>query len=249
MTIDSLIFDFDGLIIDTETTDVEIWKILYAENGYEYPIELWSQVIGGWGLTTFDAAAHLHELTHGALDMEALRIRYREDCAARLLHKPILDGVLDILSNAQKKGLRLAIASSSPRSWVEPHLDRLGLLDHFQLIVCGDDVPPGRTKPHPDIYLKALDMLQIRTDQAIVFEDSPNGVTAANAAGIFVVAVPNPTTALLKIEGADLLVDSLASLSLEGLLERVDMQCAVNASREPEEQRQKNTATFGRHLR
>ncbi len=219
MTIDSLIFDFDGLIIDTETIDVEIWKTIYAENGFEYPIELWSQVIGGWGRATFDAATHLHELTHGALDAEALRIRYREDSTARLQHKPTLDGVLDILSDAQKKGLRLAIASSSSRSWVEPHLTRLGLLERFQLIVCGDDVPPGRTKPHPDIYLKALDLLQIHAEQAIVFEDSPNGVAAANAAGIFVVAVPNPTTALLKIDGANLMVDSLADVSLEKLLD------------------------------
>ena len=233
MTINSLIFDFDGLIIDTETTDVEIWKTIYAENGFEYPIELWSQIIGGWGITTFDTATHLQELTHGALDVEALQIRHHEDSSARLLREPILDGVLDILSAAKIRGLRVAIASSSPRSWVKPHLDRLGLIDHFQLIVCGDDVPLGRTKPHPDIYLKALDLLKTRSDQAIAFEDSPNGVAAANAAGIFVVAVPNPTTALLKINGADLIVDSLARLELDELLELVS---------------RKNTGTLGREL-
>jgi putative hydrolase of the HAD superfamily len=221
MTIDSLIFDFDGLILDTETPELEVWKSIYAEYGQEYPMERGVQNVGYWGISFFDSAAHLHELTHDSLDVAALRTRHHEESGVLIAGAPILDGVLDVMSSARQRGLRLAVASSSPRSWVEPHLTRLGLIDRFETIVCSEDVPPGRTKPHPDIYFKTLTLLEIRADQAIAFEDSPPGVRAAHAAGIFVVAVPNATTARLKIEGADLMVDSMASLSLENLLEGV----------------------------
>ncbi len=101
---------------------------------------------------------------------------------------------------------------------MDTHLARLGLADRFDAIICGDDVPPGRTKPHPDLFLKALDALNVKADEAIVFEDSPNGVTAARAAGIFVVRVPNPITLLLKTDGANLTLDSLAQISLQKML-------------------------------
>ena len=104
---------------------------------------------------------------------------------------------------------------------MEEHLTRLGLLHLFDTLVCGDDVPVGRTKPHPDIYLKALDKLGLMPSQAIAFEDSPPGVAAAHAAGIFVVAVPNPTTASLKFEEAQLVINSLSGLPLTDLLDRV----------------------------
>ena len=78
-----------------------------------------------------------------------------------------------------------------------------------------------RTKPYPDIYLMALTRLKVRNDEAVVFEDSPNGVTAARSAGIFVVAVPNPVTSLLQFEGVDLMLTSLSDLYLPRLLNQV----------------------------
>lgn len=219
--IKSLIFDFDGLILDTESPEVEVWKTIYAEHGFDFPLHLWAQIIGGWGASTFDAADYLHQLTRDSLDVNALRMRHQDESAALVLRQPIRAGVQDYLTEAQRLNLRLAIASSSPHAWVDTHLARLGLIHHFERIICADDVQPGRTKPNPDLYSKSLADLQIRADEAIVFEDSPNGVKAARAAGIFVVAVPNPITSLLKIEGADLTVKSLAGLPLSELLMRV----------------------------
>jgi beta-phosphoglucomutase-like phosphatase (HAD superfamily) len=106
---------------------------------------------------------------------------------------------------------------------VDAHLARLGLADRFDAVICGDDVPPGRTKPHSDLFLKALDALGVKADEAIVFEDSPNGVTAARAAGILVVSVPNPITALLKTDGVNLTLNSLAQISLQELLKDLAM--------------------------
>jgi HAD superfamily hydrolase (TIGR01509 family) len=222
MTIRALIFDFDGLILDTETPEVEVWKAIYAEHGFEYSQEHWSQTIGGWGISNFDPAEELYQRSDQKLDREALRRRGREESDALIWRGPVREGVRECIAAARRLGLRLAIASSSERAWVEPHLARLGLLDSFDKVICGDDVPAGRTKPHPDVFKKALAELQIRADEAIVLEDSPHGVKAAHAAGIFVVAVPNPVTAILSLDEADLVVDSLAKLSLDGLLKRAE---------------------------
>lgn len=221
MMIKSLIFDFDGLILDTETPEVDVWKAIYAEHGAEFPIDRWGQIIGGHGVSNFDAAQHLTELAGDGLDAHSLRARHRAENEALILVQRVLPGVVDVLDAARRLGLKLAIASSSPHSWVDTHLTRLGLFDRFERVICADDVPAGRTKPYPDLYLKALEALNVRADEAIVFEDSPNGVRAARAAGIFVVAVPNPITALLNVDGANLTVASLAELPLDELLQRV----------------------------
>ena len=214
----ALLFDFDGLILDTETTEFLVWQKIYREHGQEMLPETWGQVIGGYGISIFDGAVHLAELVGNGLDARELHARYRSESDAAILQQPVLPGVLDYLEDARRLGLRLAVASSSPHSWVDMHLARLGLADRFDAIICGDDVSPGRTKPHPDLFLKALDALGVKAAQAIVFEDSPNGVSAARAAGIRVVSVPNPITVLLKTDGADLTLDSLARISLQDLL-------------------------------
>ena len=217
----ALIFDFDGLILDTETPLVEVWRTIYAEHGHEYPMELWSQIIGGWGNSDFDPAEALQGLSPVALDLDGLRNRHREQSDALTVAAPVMDGVRETLAAAKRLGLRCAIASSSERAWVEPHLTRLGLLSSFEEIITGDDVQEGRTKPHPDLYLKALSALQLGANEVLVFEDSPNGIRAARAAGLSVVGVPNPITAALKLE-ADLVLGSLAEMPLEEILRRVD---------------------------
>ena len=221
MDIKALLFDFDGLILDTETTEFLVWQKIYREYGQEMLPETWGQVIGGYGISNFDGAEHLAGLGGGGLDSLELHARYRSESDALILQQPVLPGVLDYLEDARRLGLRLAVASSSPHSWVDTHLVRLGLADRFEAIICGDDVPPGRTKPHPDLFLKALAALGVKAEQAIVFEDSPNGINAARAAGIYVVSIPNPITTLLNTDGANLTLDSLAQISLQDLLIQV----------------------------
>ena len=220
MKIKALLFDFDGLILDTETTEFRVWQSIYREYGQEMLPETWGQVIGGYGISNFDGAIHLAELVGDGVNAQELDARYRSESDALILQQPVLPGVVDYLTDARRLGLRLAIASSSAHSWVDTHLARLELADRFDVIICRDDVPPGRTKPHPDLFLMALDALNVQADEAIVFEDSPNGVNAARAAGIFVVAIPNPVTTLLNIENPDLSLSSLADMPLQDLLDQ-----------------------------
>lgn len=212
----SLIFDFDGLILDTETPEFDVLQTIYAEFDCELPLQKWGQIVGGSGAVTFDPVADLERLIGRALDREAVMARWRREARARIERNSILPGVMDYLDEAARLGLRLAIASSSPHEWVDSHLARLGLADRFDAVLCAEDVE--RLKPHPDLYLAALEALGSRPHEAIVLEDSPNGVRAARRAGIFVVAVPNPITRQLPFDGADLFLNSLTERSLREVI-------------------------------
>ncbi|GAB4505001.1 MAG: HAD family hydrolase [Anaerolineales bacterium] len=217
----ALFFDFDGLILDTETPEFQVWQDIYHEYGQELQIAQWGVMVGGFGRGVFDAAAHLAELVGNGLDADELRTRHKAESDALVLSQPVLPGVIDTLDAARRLGLCLAVASSSPHGWVDAHLTRLGLASRFDAILCSEDVSPGRTKPYPDLFLKALEALHVQPWEAIVFEDSLNGVQAARAAGIVVVAVPNPITALLGVDGADLTIPSLAAIPLTNLLNQL----------------------------
>ena len=219
--IKALIFDFDGLILDTETPEFSVWQNIYQEHGYELPHDEWGKIVGGDGLSDFDAAKHLSLLAQGRLDSVSLRARHRSETHTLNQQQPILPGVLETILEAKRLGLKLAIASSSPHSWVDTHAKRLGIFDDFDKVITSDEVGIERTKPNPDLFLLALEQLNVRANEAIVFEDSPNGVRAAQSAGIFVVAVPNSVTSLLAIENANLTLNSLADLPLVELLDKV----------------------------
>lgn len=217
----ALFFDFDGLILDTETPEYLVWKNIYRENGFDFPHADWGRIIGGYGLSDFDAADNLSLLTQRRLNAVSLRARHSVESLAMIHAQSVLPGVMEIIRAAQRRGLKLAIASSSPHAWVDNHAKRLGVFDLFDAVVCADDVGAGRTKPNPDLFLTALNQLQVQKNEAVIFEDSPNGVEAANRAGVFVVAVPNPVTSLLAIEGANRIVKSLADLTLRELFDLV----------------------------
>ena len=219
--IKALIFDFDGLILDTETPEFHVWQDIYREHGYEFPAEKWASIVGGGGHSDFDAAENLSLLIEGRLDSASLRDRNSLESGVLIARLEPLPGVMNYLNEAKRLGLKLAIASSSPRSWVDSHARRIGVFQFFDHVVTREDVGPGRTKPNPDLFLTALDRLGVPKEAAIVFEDSPNGVKAARRAGIFVVAVPNELTSTLSLDEADLILSSLSDMPLPVLLDKV----------------------------
>jgi len=218
VTIRGLLFDFDGLLVDTETPSRLVWEELYREHGHELPHDRWATLIGTIG-APFDPLGHLEELVGRRLDEQALTTRRRAREYELIDLEELRPGVEEYFAEAERLGLRTAVVSSSDDDWIARHLGRLGRLEGVDTIVAANG-DTTRAKPRPDLYLEALDRLRLEPHEAIAFEDSPNGVTAAKAAGLLCVAVPNPMTATLALDDADLVVESLADFPLPKLLER-----------------------------
>lgn len=219
MPILALVFDFDGLILDTETTDFQSWQEVYRAHGCELRLEDWADCVGR-PAGHFDPFEHLERLS--GVRIERGRIRAERSARMRELNllQPVLPGVRDYLREARELRLKIGLASSSDREWVHGHLGRLELLDYFDTIKCVEDT--GAHKPDPAPYLAVLDTLGVSPARAVAFEDSPHGVASAKSAGMLCVAVPNSVTRRLGLNCADLVLDSLASLSLPELLARLD---------------------------
>jgi HAD superfamily hydrolase (TIGR01509 family) len=206
----ALIFDFDGLIVDTEEPIYRSWLEVYAAHGQELPFDRWVQTVGSTN-QAFHPQRHLEEkLGHRLRDQVLLRRVARR--TELVLAQPLLPGVADLVDAARSAGLRLGVASSSTREWVAGHLARLGILERFDCMRCRDDVL--HAKPEPDLYIAVLDCLGLAPGEAVAIEDSPNGIVAAKRAGLRCIAVPNPITARLDLSGADVLLESLAGVRL-----------------------------------
>jgi HAD superfamily hydrolase (TIGR01509 family) len=212
----AFLFDFDGLIVDTELPSRAGWEWLYRQHGHELPRERWATLVGTIG-ADFDPMAHLEELVGAPLDRAALNDRRYAHEVSLIEAERLRPGIAEYLAAAKRHQLKRAVVSSSSRAWVDSHLARLEEAVGWDAIVTADH-DPARAKPRPDLYLEALELLGVAADEAVAFEDSPNGVRAARAAGVFCVAVPNEVTRDLDLGGADVLVASLAELPPDELL-------------------------------
>src|SRR5579864_9366985 len=207
----ALVFDFDGLILETEEPDYLAWQELYVAHGRDLPLEAWCECIGR-SMDWFDPIARLEEEVGQLLDRAALRDRHRLRHHELIEAGSALPGVETYLAEARRLGLPVAIASSSKADWVTGHLARLGLAEGWACISCWGE--GERAKPEPDLYLSAVRRLGVAPEEAIAFEDSPNGIRAAKSAGLWCVAVPNPLTKTLDLSAADLRLDSLEQAPL-----------------------------------
>ena len=218
--IKGVVFDFDGLILDTELPVFRAWQEVFASHGQELSIANWVDYIGR-SPDSFDPCDSLERLLGRQVDHQAIRIEHQRREAQLIESEGIMPGVADLIEQARKRGLHLGVASSSERAWVIGHLARLGLGDAFETIRCSEDVE--RTKPAPDLYLAVLDAWGIAPQEAFALEDSPHGVSAAKKAGLFCIAVPNEMTKNLSFDHADLVLSSLTGVSLEEILRKIGM--------------------------
>ena len=216
--LDALVFDFDGLILDTETSLYEAWRHTYEHHGLEpITLEEWSESLG----LADDDPELLNPMTRlldhlgGAADIVSInkvRREVRDDLLAAMTIQP---GVEQLLDQAAALDIATAIASSSPFEWIESHLGPRGLLPRFEFLSCVDAKTPG--KPHPATYLNACQQLGADPTRSLALEDSPNGARAAKAAGMFCIAVPAGVSAELDFSHADHSVPSLENVDLTEL--------------------------------
>jgi len=209
----AVIFDFDGLILDTETPLIDAYAEVHRAHDVAFDRAAFIRSVGH--------AEYAFDPWHGFsphADRAALEAERRTHKDALIQQQQVLPGVVPLLDDARRLGLRIGLASNSEHAWVEPHLARLGLLDRFEFLACREDAPSP--KPEPDLYRLVLNRFGLRGIEAIAFEDSFTGSLAAKRANLWTVAVPGPSTAHHDLSHADLRVKSLAEVQLENLIAR-----------------------------
>jgi len=186
--ISAIIFDMDGLMLDTEPISQAMWQRAMAEWGYELPHDLYLQVIG----TTEATTKQIFRQAFGVgLPIDAIRIRQRDYYFNHLVSKGITikPGLVDLLDWLDTTSLQRIVASSTERAWVLRKLQITNLQNRFGQVVGGDEVPHG--KPAPDIFLEAAQRLKVAPESCLVLEDSEAGIQAAYAAAMIPIMVPD----------------------------------------------------------
>lgn len=214
----ALIFDFDGLILDTETPELIAWQETFASHGTELTLETWIDCVGR-PPGTFDPCVHLETTIGREIDRHSVKEKTRTRARQLIAQEALRPGVVDWLDEADGMGLRLAVASSSSRSWVSPHLERLGIVDRFETFVCYEDVE--HHKPDPEPYRLVTTRLDVEPAEAMAVEDSAHGLRAARAAGLWCVAVPNHVTHQSVTDLGHLQLRSLSEMSLAEAIEEI----------------------------
>ena len=214
-TLGAIVFDFDGLIVDTEGAGFISWREVYERFGAELDLDHWSRATGYIG--GFDPALHLERLLGRRLDWSRI-IPEREARNWELtLQAKTLPGIERLFEGARRHGLRIGVASNSGNGWVEEGLKRLGLRHFVEAVVTRDMVM--NPKPAPDVYLKTAQTLGIEPNRAVALEDSEPGCRAAKLAGMKAVAIPNKFSERQDFKVADLVVKSAEDLDLKSLEE------------------------------
>ena len=217
MAVEAVVFDFDGLLMDTESSSLASWQYEWRRHGLELNADKFFADHGGD--VTEERYAELAAAVGPSYDSEASherRVAYRNRLHADLGLSP---GIPEWLEKAKHLGVRLAIATSSPREWVEGLLGANGALDTFEFLACGDEV--ANPKPDPGVYHLALTRLALPPERVVAIEDTPHGVTAAKAAGLLCVAIPNRHVSAARFGSADLVLTSAAQAGLDEVLRRI----------------------------
>ena len=206
----AIIFDFDGVLVDTEWAIFSSWVELFAREGQLLTIRDYAPCLGA-GYSHWNPASFLEQLTGKSYDWERENAARQARIEAELSHAPLMPGADELLQWCTAHHIRLTVASSSSRRWVAGWLDKLGASHFFPRIFCRTD--GYEVKPNPALFLAARDFLDVPAEECLVVEDSENGIAAAKNAGIPCVAIPNRLTALCNLSAADAHMPSLHALA------------------------------------
>ena len=206
----AVLFDFDGVLVDTEWAIYQSWLRLFQQHDHDLPLAIYTRCIGS-DFATWSPKTHLEELTGAGFDWHDLDARRQEEIMAALEGAGPMPGVEELLDALARAAMPCAVVSSSSHRWVDGWLERLGLAGRFRTTVCRGDAPA--IKPAPDLFLEAARRLGTAPEDCLVIEDSLNGVTAAKSAGMTVWAVPNRVTAGLDFASADRVLTGLPGLA------------------------------------
>lgn len=211
----AVVWDFDGVVVDTEWAVYQAWQEVCAAHGGDLPLAEYVNCVGS-DHATWDPKAHLEKQIGRQLDWPPILEAKNQRTRDLLVGSGPMPGVASWLDRLRRAEVPQAVASSSTREWVGGWLERLGLGGYFHSLHCRGEVL--RLKPAPDLFLAAAESLGVPPRHILAVEDSRNGVVAAKQAGMHVLAVPNQITGVQDLSEADLHVESLDSSAAMDLL-------------------------------
>ena len=206
-----IIFDFDGVLVDTEWAIYQSWVQLYAREGQEISIATYSPCLGA-GYSHWNPAEHLEKLTGKKYDWDVETPARQAVLEADLARSGLMDGAAELLDWCAGQGIGLTVASSSSRRWVQGWLERLGIYERFAGVFTRTD--GYAVKPNPALFLAAQQCLGVPKEDCLIVEDSENGTISARNAGIPCVAIPNRMTENSNLSRATYRFPSLSALLL-----------------------------------
>jgi HAD superfamily hydrolase (TIGR01509 family) len=209
MKFGAVLFDFDGVLVDTEWAIYQAWLKTFQAHGHDLPLDIYTRCIGS-DFATWSPKTHLEDLSGLDFDWHDLDTRRQDTIMAELVGEQTMTGTLPLLEKLRTSGIRRAVVSSSSHHWVDGWLNKLAFAHYFELVICRGDA--AKIKPAPDLYLEAAKRLGLAPQDCLVIEDSLNGMHAAKAAGMTVWIVPNRVTSGLNFTPADRTFQSLVEL-------------------------------------
>jgi len=196
----AVLFDFDGVLVDTEWAIYMAWRDCFAEHGQELPLEIYTRCIGS-DFATWSPKTYLEELTGREFDWDLMDQERQVVIRNELAEEGAMSGAVELLEHLHEQGTALAVVSSSSHQWVDGWLEKLDMARYFQHVVCRGDAP--RIKPAPDLWIEALRLLGLDGSESLAIEDSRTGLISAKAAGLTVWIATNRVTSVLRFAEAD----------------------------------------------
>ncbi|MDA7867490.1 HAD-IA family hydrolase [Akkermansiaceae bacterium] len=206
MEADAILFDFDGVILDTEWSIYESMRGVFVENGHDLPLEEYVKCIGS-DFNTWSPETMLEDLTGKTFDWQTIGIARNKWIREEIAKLDAMPGVRDAVDFCQEREIPTAIVSSSNHKWVDGWLEKLDLLESFDHIIAREDAP--RIKPAPDLYAEAVRRIGLPAPKCLVIEDSLNGMKSAHEVGCPVAAIPNRITQCIDFSAAEYQYPSL----------------------------------------
>lgn len=210
----AFIFDMDGVIINSQPIHYKVDSKIFKKLG----IELSKDDMEGFaGMTNPEILGFLKgkfKFKEEIQDIIDLQVEIKTQILEDENYKPI-DGIVDLVNNLKNNNILIAVASSSPRKFIEAVLKRFKIIDKFDEIICGEEVPKG--KPEPDIYLEAAKKLGAKVEECTVLEDSTNGIAAAKAAGMKCIGFANKDSGNQDHSKADIVVKFIREIVVQDI--------------------------------
>lgn len=216
---EAFIFDMDGVIIDSEPLHFEVDIHTMNHFGIEITQKDLERFVGMTNPEMWDIITREYQMRQSVSEIIEYQLALKIEKLRSLDIGPI-DGIVNLISELNRFGIPMALASSSPRAFIMAVLQKFGIVGEFARIVSGEEVNKG--KPAPDVYLEAAKLLGVRPGNCVVLEDSMHGVAAAKAAGMKCIGFDNPNSGNQDLSKADVIVTSIRDIQVEELLKQGD---------------------------